>query len=77
MAAPIIPECTGKPEDCVLCSMIGMIFEGFPKEDNPGCEVANAEASDIGPDDPGTAVGGRSLAKPGSQHGERNRLADS
>lgn len=35
----IIPECTGKPIDCLLCSMIGMIFEGFPTEKDPGCEL--------------------------------------
>lgn len=46
---PITPECTKKPDDCVLCVMIRNIFEGFPTETDPGCEIggqANAESQD-------------------------------
>ena len=43
MTQPIVPECTGNPKDCLMCSMIRNIFEGFPKEKDPGCELRNNE----------------------------------
>lgn len=33
-------SCTGSPDDCKLCDMIRQIFECFPKEVDPGCEIA-------------------------------------
>jgi hypothetical protein len=32
-----LPECTKDPDRCVMCAIINQIFEGFPKERNPGC----------------------------------------
>lgn len=40
-----VPTCTGTPEACKLCDLIGMIYEDFPAEADPGCETA---ASDNG-----------------------------
>lgn len=41
-----IPDCTGDPSNCRLCSMIRQIFEGFPMEEDPGCERAEMGAAD-------------------------------
>jgi hypothetical protein len=32
-------KCSGQPADCELCDTIRQIFECFPKEVNPGCEI--------------------------------------
>lgn len=37
-----IPDCSMDPEACGLCDIMRLIFEGFPSEEDPGCEVANA-----------------------------------
>lgn len=34
-------KCSGQPADCELCDTIRQIFECFPKEVNPGCEIGN------------------------------------
>lgn len=35
-----IPVCTERPAECRLCDLIAQIFEGFPEQKDPGCEVA-------------------------------------
>lgn len=39
----LAPACTGNPRDCLLCTVIGHIFEGFPTEVNPGCEIGEKQ----------------------------------
>jgi hypothetical protein len=41
-----LPECTGDPERCVMCAIINQIFEGFPKEINPGCVEEEKDGTD-------------------------------
>lgn len=36
------PECTGNARACRLCDIIRQIFEGFPKEVDPGCEIGGS-----------------------------------
>jgi hypothetical protein len=38
-----LPECTGDPDRCVMCAIINQIFEGSPKERNPGCVESEQE----------------------------------
>lgn len=43
MAMSVKPECTKKPDDCILCEFIQQIFDRFPAEKDPGCEMATED----------------------------------
>ena len=48
MGEPITPACAKDATNCVLCDMIRNIFEGFPTETDPGCEIGEANAGQAG-----------------------------